>query len=330
MKTSQHSTVIGVFENRRDAERAIDELRKAGFRENQIGIVARDSEGKMTTEKAAEKGTRAGTGAVAGAVAGAGVGGLVGLGILTGVIPVVGPIIAGGALATILANAAGGAVIAGVAGALIGLGIPEEDARYYESEFKAGRTIVTVQADGRYDEALAIIRKFGGYDRTSGTIAGTSQAACATGTAQAASKQTAASQLAGEKTIPVREEQLHVHKQPAEAGEVRLHKEVVTENKTVDVPVQREEVVIERRPASGQASPSDIRAGEDIRVPLKEEKVQVDKNAVVKEEVHVGKRQVQDTKQVGGTVRKEEVRVERKGDPNVVEEDAGKRKNVRK
>ena len=49
-------------------------------------------------------------------------------------------------------------------GALVGLGIPEEEAKYYETEVKGGRVLVTVKADGRYDEAYAILRRFGAYD----------------------------------------------------------------------------------------------------------------------------------------------------------------------
>ena len=49
---------------------------------------------------------------------------------MAGVILVIGPIMALGTLGTILTNAAGGAAIAGLTGALIGWGIPEEDAKY--------------------------------------------------------------------------------------------------------------------------------------------------------------------------------------------------------
>jgi len=68
---------------------------------------------------------------------------------------------------------------------------------------------------------------------------------------------------------------------------------------------------------SGQAASSDIRAGEEIRIPVKEEQVQVEKKPVAKEEVRVGKRQVQDTEKVEGTVRKEQVKVEREGDVDI-------------
>ncbi len=49
-------------------------------------------------------------------------------------------------------------------GALVSMDVPEEEARYYEREFQAGRPIVAVKADGRYQEALAILRRGGAYD----------------------------------------------------------------------------------------------------------------------------------------------------------------------
>jgi len=76
-------------------------------------------------------------------------------------LPAIGPVIAGGVLASVLASAAGGAAVAGIVGALIGMGVPEEEAAYYESEFRSGRTLVTVQADGRYDEVVALLRRHG-------------------------------------------------------------------------------------------------------------------------------------------------------------------------
>jgi uncharacterized protein (TIGR02271 family) len=106
--------------------------------------------------------------------------------------------------------------------------------------------------------------------------------------------------------IEVREEELQAHKQLVEAGEVRVRKEVVTEHRTIEVPVQREEVVIERHAPTGVLV-------EEIRIPVSEEQVTVEKWPVVKEEVTVGKRVVQGTERVGSEVRKEVVRVEREG-----------------
>jgi hypothetical protein len=163
MAGTQRSTVIGVFADHQQADRAVEELHRQGFRNDQIGVAALDPDSAYATDS---KGAKAGIGAATGAAAGAGVGGLVALGILAGVIPGIGPAIAGGTLAMILANAAGGAAIAGLAGALVGLGIPDADAKHYETEFKAGRTVVTIQNVGaRYDEAWSTLHRFGGYNK---------------------------------------------------------------------------------------------------------------------------------------------------------------------
>jgi uncharacterized protein (TIGR02271 family) len=119
-----------------------------------------------------------------------------------------------------------------------------------------------------------------------------------------------------DRTMQLREERLKVDKTPVETGEVRVGKRVVTEHKTIDVPVEREEVVIERRPASGRAARGDI-ADEEIIIPIREDKVTVSKQAVVTEEVSVGKRKVQETKHVAETVRKEELDVNEEGDVKV-------------
>ena len=163
MATNTCTTTVGVFNTRAEAERAVSELKSAGYRDDQVGLIGRDTRGDVVREGAAED-SNAGEGAAIGAAAGAVGGAAVGAGIIAGVIPVIGPVLAIGTLGTILLNAAGGAVIAGVAGALIGWGIPEEDARYYEDEVKSGRYLVTVEC-GYSDDARDIIRRHGGYDR---------------------------------------------------------------------------------------------------------------------------------------------------------------------
>jgi hypothetical protein len=163
MATTTHSTIVGVFDDRLRAQKAVEELRRAGFWEDQVGVIARESDDYRQV-KSPEVGSKWEEGAVAGALTGASVGGLWALGIAAGMVPAIGPVIAGGLLASVLASAAGGAAVAGIVGALIGLGIPEEEAEYYEAEFKAGRTIVTVRADGRNDEAWGILRRNGAYD----------------------------------------------------------------------------------------------------------------------------------------------------------------------
>jgi hypothetical protein len=161
--TGNRHTVIGVFQTRTGAEDAIQELRRAGFPDESIGMVARTVEGKVVAEKGGQ--TMAEQGLAAGAVVGAGAGALVGLGVLAGTIPVIGPAIAVGTLGTILSNAAAGAAVAGVVGALVGLGIPEEDARYYEEELRGGRYLVSVEANDRAPEAWGVLYRFGAYNR---------------------------------------------------------------------------------------------------------------------------------------------------------------------
>jgi len=120
--------------------------------------------------------------------------------------------------------------------------------------------------------------------------------------------------------VQAHEEQLQVHKQPVQTGEVKIRKEVHTEQKTLQVPVKKEEIVVERHAVSGKrAASSDINATEEIRIPVSEEQVHLEKNTVVTEEVAVGKQQVQDTEQVSGSVRKEKIKVEKQGDVDVKE-----------
>lgn len=170
MASSTCTTVVAVFNERRAADRAIDDLRESGFTPDSIGVVTRDAQGNAivqgNVDTPGETDSYAGEAALAGAVAGAGIGGLVGLGVLAGVVPVIGPALAAGTLATILTNVAGGAAITGLGAALIGWGIPEEQAQYYDSQLQAGRVVVTVKADDRRDMARSILESHGGYDHT--------------------------------------------------------------------------------------------------------------------------------------------------------------------
>jgi len=170
MHTNRDTVVIGVFEDPAQAQQAVRELRAAGFREDQIGVITRQSEGKAVVGGGTEPAHSAWEeGAAVGAASGAVAGGLWALGMAAGMLPAIGPVIVGGLLASVLASAAGTAVAGGVIGALIGLGIPEEEARYYESEFKSGRTLVTVQPAGRVDEVWAIFRRAGSFEPRTAT-----------------------------------------------------------------------------------------------------------------------------------------------------------------
>lgn len=117
--------------------------------------------------------------------------------------------------------------------------------------------------------------------------------------------------------LRLREEQLDVSKNKVQAGEVQVRKEIIEEQKTVNVPVSHEEIVIERRAVNNDSTSTPVGADETIRIPVSEEQVEVHKNTVVTGEVDIHKREVQDTEQVKDTVKREEARVDKTGDVKV-------------
>lgn len=118
--------------------------------------------------------------------------------------------------------------------------------------------------------------------------------------------------------IRLKEEQLEVDKNEVTTGEVNVHKEVVKDTETVEVPVEREEVVIERKPVNdSDRATDDIKDEDTINIPIKEEQIEVTKKPVVKEEVEVRKEHHTDTKKVSEEVRHEELDVETDGDVRV-------------
>jgi len=266
METTESPIVVGVFRERALAEQAVDELRHAGFRDDQIRY--------------------SGKGAMA-----------------------------GGLLETLMSKFSGqedGSVF----DALTEQGIPKDEIEYYQHEYERGSAIVTVQSYGRQQEASVILSRFGAYDARS-----------------------RAEYMQDARTIQLREEVLQPRKHPVEIGEVFIRKVVVTEERTITVPVMREELVIERRSiatdsvdASDQLSNSpdlpdnqdqpigklvEIGEGEVIRIPIRTEQVMIEKRPVVIEELVVGKRHVQETRRFSGTVQREVPHIEREGNVNI-------------
>lgn len=115
-------------------------------------------------------------------------------------------------------------------------------------------------------------------------------------------------------SVVVRDEQLNVGTETRESGRVRLRKHSYTDTETVEVPVSREEVVVEREPIDPNA-PEALRndGDEEVVVTTHEEVPVVDKTATA-EKVTVDKNRVQDTERVSGTVQREDVEVEGEGD----------------
>ena len=147
-------TVIGVFEDKFDAESAIDELQEMGFNPKDVSVVVKG--GGAVTHSSGSKGGSVAEGAVSGAATGGVLGGLAGLliGIGALAIPGVGAFLVGGpiavllgltgAAATTISGATTGALAGGLMGGLIGLGIPEDVAQVYEQRVQEGAVLLAV------------------------------------------------------------------------------------------------------------------------------------------------------------------------------------------
>jgi hypothetical protein len=156
-------TVVAVFEDRQQTDAAIQELEQTGFREDQIGFVVKHP-GEEENEISGQSGKMmTGPDAAKGAVSGGVIGGIAGA-VAALLIPGIGPIIAGGIVIAALVGIGVGSAVGGLAGIVMGLGVPEEQAKYYESEFQRGRAIIIVKAGDRAQEARAILHQHGGYD----------------------------------------------------------------------------------------------------------------------------------------------------------------------
>ncbi|MBL4931664.1 YsnF/AvaK domain-containing protein [Clostridium paridis] len=121
--------------------------------------------------------------------------------------------------------------------------------------------------------------------------------------------------------LELRQEELDVTKNKVKTGEVTLSKEVIEEEKHVDVPVMHEEVVIERKALNHEPSDAPISSGETIHIPVSEEKVDVGKHTVVTGEVSAHKREIEDTKTINETLKKEEARIDKDGNANLASAD---------
>jgi MFS family permease len=145
-------TVAGLFATRSQAERALRNLKEAGYRADQVSL---------STPRAGRRGhygRKVAIGIVLGTIAGALIGAL-----LTGAIPGVRPIVTGNLLATFVLIAAAGAATGGLAGGLLSMSASGDRALYYEQEVESGRYLVTVAAPG-LEEARRIMRASGAME----------------------------------------------------------------------------------------------------------------------------------------------------------------------
>lgn len=169
----KNTAVYGLYRDRAQVERAVDELKTAGFRNTDISVLMQENEG--TKDFAAEKNTKApegtATGATSGAVVGGALGWLAGIGALA--IPGVGPFIAAGPIIGALAGAGTGGIVGGLIGALVGMGIPEYEAKRYEGRIKSGDILLSVHSDRSEwtSKAKDILKRTGAEDVSSASEA---------------------------------------------------------------------------------------------------------------------------------------------------------------
>ena len=150
--------------NVNQATQIVEGLKQAGFGNHDISVLMPSAAG--TKEFAVDNQTKAPegatTGAGTGAVLGGGLGWLAGIGALA--IPGVGPLVAAGPIMAALAGAAVGGTVGGVTGALIGMGIPEYEAKRYEGKVKAGHVLISAHSEdaSHTERAKAIFSSAGG------------------------------------------------------------------------------------------------------------------------------------------------------------------------
>lgn len=166
-------TIVGLFDDMEQAKSAALSLERMGVAHNDISLVANNENGRYAPTGAATTGTTtAGTGAPAvtghaighDAVVGAEIGGVAGLLIgLTGLaIPGLGWIAGAGWLMGLVAGAGTGAVIGGLVGALTHVGVPHEDASYYNEGVRRGGILVAVKAQDDQAQQVAQVLSQGG------------------------------------------------------------------------------------------------------------------------------------------------------------------------
>ena len=147
----------------------VGKLRAGGFSDNDISVLFPDK--GSTRDFAHKKETKMPEGATVGASTGGVVGGTIGLlaGIGALAIPGLGPFIAAGPIMAALSGGAIGAVGGGLTGALVGLGIPEYEAKRYEGKVKEGGILISVHSDSNDEtnKAKDIFKESGAHDVSS-------------------------------------------------------------------------------------------------------------------------------------------------------------------
>jgi hypothetical protein len=274
------NTVVGLYEDLRDAEKVVRGLQKAGFARDDISLVARTAGGNEMPGAGQDTGYETRREATAGAMIGGAAGLVVGLASL--LIPGIGPIIAAGPLATALAGVGVGAVAGGLMGVLTKAGVPEEHAFAYAEGLRQGRTLVMVKTPAaEADRAVAIMNQYSPIEMD--TRPGAEEPETEPVRFRAAPFDGALPDheldiAFREQTFEVRvtAEELIVNKQVHVVEEVILTKHVEERPETVHGTVRRTDVETEKLPASldaaaERAAPEHAAATQPVSAPAGEE-----------------------------------------------------------
>lgn len=170
MATNEKKVVVGAFTDFTQAERAVGELHRAGFKENQLGFIMRKNEEVANAKAQAQDATSSAEGSVPASAIGGGVIGGVLAGLAAITVPAVGALWVAGILAGVLGGASVGSTVGWIAGALVDLGMPDAQAHYFEEELHRGRILVVVKpGPGQAEEASDILLRNAGYVQGTGS-----------------------------------------------------------------------------------------------------------------------------------------------------------------
>jgi hypothetical protein len=158
--------VYGIYTNGEHAHEALEAIRAAGFRTEDISVLLPENVGSKDIgyEKHTKAPEKAATGAATAGLVGGALGWLAGAGVLA--IPGIGPLLAAGPIVAALAGFGAGSVLGGLTGALVGLGIPEYEAKRYEGRMRSGGALLSIHCDTDLwvDRARELLRHTGAED----------------------------------------------------------------------------------------------------------------------------------------------------------------------
>jgi hypothetical protein len=148
------STVFCLAKDNLHAVRILTRLQREGFGGGDVSVLHSDGRGNISTDNATKAPEGAVAGAGTGAILGGAVGWLAGVGLLA--IPGLGPLIAAGPILATLSGLALGGAAGGLTGGLIGLGVPEYEAKEYQTRLQEGKVLIAVLVNDQTDAAARV------------------------------------------------------------------------------------------------------------------------------------------------------------------------------